>query len=131
MKNITEIIKKVTSSNINWEYSIFYFIIDRLNESSYNISFWDNEENWASIIEEEKIIGYVWRKYPLIICEMRVMLSLMNLLQEIESVDYIGVSSLIKDLFKIDDHSLYKYFDGDLNFDSFTMEDLWFNTNSI
>lgn len=131
MKNITEIIKKVISDKINWKHSIFYLVINLLKENNFEISFWDNEENWASIIEGEETKGYIWQKYPLIICEKNTLPKVLNLFKDLESIYYIEVNSLTKDLFKIDDEELYKYFDDDFKFESFTMEDLWFYTNSI
>ncbi len=131
MKNITEIIKKVTLDNINWKHSIFYLAINTLDNNEFKVSFWDDEENWASIIGDKVTTGYIWQKYPLIICEKNIMPDVRKALINIENIYYIEVDSLTEDLFKIEDQNLYKYFDDNIDFKSFTIEDLWFNTNSI
>lgn len=95
------------------------------------MSFWEGEENWASILINDKTIGYIWRKYPLIIIEKEGVPDFKNILSIHGSISYIEVDSLSKDLFRLGDQELRGYFDSSIQFDSFTMEDLWFNTNSV
>ena len=131
MKNITEILKKVIANNVNWAFSMFYIVIDTLKNNGVNASFWEGEENWASILVNNKAVGYVWKKYPLIILEKDIASLIKEQLKDIEVICYIEVDSLNKDFFKIEGDELKGYFENFHNFNSFTMEDLWFQTNSI
>ncbi len=131
MKEINKIIKDAVSSNIDWMFSVFYLVIDELKNAGIQVSFWDGEENWASILVNNKTIGYIWKKYPLIIIEKKDSLDIKSVLIGHDSISYIEVDSLSGDFFRLDDNELKEYFDNSIDFDSFTMEDLWFNTNSM
>lgn len=130
MKKIDDVIKKAVSNDIDWRGTNFYVVIKALNTADFGVSFWDGEENWASILKSEKLVGYMWKKYPLIILERNCKLDTKSIIGEFESISIIRLDSLNKDLFYLDDYKLRDYFEGMLNFESFTMEDLWFNTNS-
>lgn len=131
MIDLTEIFNKVVTSNVDWQFSMFYSVIDTLRNNNVNLSFWEGEENWASIIRNDKARGYIWKKYPFIVIEKGIASHIRNLISDFEGIYYIEVGSLNTDLFKIEEHELQKSF-GDFNsFDSFTMEDLWFQTNNV
>lgn len=130
MKNLTEIFKKVIESNVNWQFSLFYYVLDILKNNKIEVSFWEGEENWASILMDKKVVGYIWKIYPLIILEHEISFQVKYILQNINWVNYISVNSLSKDLFKIENKEIEKYFENFNNFKSFTIEDLWFQTNS-
>lgn len=130
MTEINDIIKRTISSNVDWEFSIFYLVIDTLKNTGVQVSFWEGEENWASILVNNKAIGFIWKKYPLIIIEKEGVTNLKRVLIELDPINYIEVESLSKDLFSLDDE-LKEYFGGSIESDVFTMEDLWFNTNSV
>ena len=130
MTEINDIIKRTISSNVDWEFSIFYLVIETLKSTGVQVSFWEGEENWASILVNNKAIGFIWKKYPLIIIEKEGVTNLKRVLIELDPINYIEVESLSKDLFSLDDE-LKEYFGGSIESDVFTMEDLWFNTNSV
>jgi hypothetical protein len=131
MKNLTEIFKKVITSNVNWSVSLFYLVLETLKSSNINFSFWEGEENWASILINNKVVGYVWKKHPLIILENEVASQIKNVLKSIDEVYFVEVYSLSKDLFKIEDDEIKGYLENFNNLNSFTIDDLWFHTNSI
>lgn len=131
MKEISGIIKNTISSNIDWAFSMFYLVIDVLKSAGIQVSFWEEEENWGSILVNNKTIGYIWKKYPLIIIEKEGIPNFKNMLAGHAPINFIEVDSLGLDLFRLDDGELKGYFDSSIDFDSFTMEDLWFNTNSV
>ena len=131
MKNITEILKKVFASNVYWSISLFYLVLEKLRDSNIDLSFWEEEENWASIIIDNNVCGYIWRKYPLIIIEDKISSEIKDILNVIEGIYFIEVGSLNVDLFKIEDENIKVYFESFNKYNSFTMEDLWFYTNSI
>lgn len=131
IKEIDEIIKSTVSSNVDWEFLMFYLVIDALQSAGVQVSFWEGEENWASIHVRDKIVGYIWKKHPLIIIERESIPDFKSMLIDYEPINYIEVDSLSRDLFKLNDDGLKRYFDCSIDFDLFTMEDLWFNTNSM
>lgn len=131
MKEISEIIKSTVSSKIDWMFSVFYLVIDVLKSSGIQVSFWEGEENWGSILVNNKTIGYIWKKYPLIIIEKEGIPDFKNMLTGHAPINFIEVDSLGQDLFRLNDDELKRYFDSSIDFDSFTMEDLWFSTNSV
>jgi len=111
---------------LNWKVSMFYTVIDMLKLNEVSVSFWEQEENWASIHLDSKVVGYVWRKYPLLVLEEVISFQVENILKDLDGLYYIKVNSLSRDVFKIEDADLRAYVD----INSFTMEDLWFKTNS-
>ena len=131
MKNITDIFKRIIASNINWSTSLFYLVLETLKGSNIDLSFWEGEENWASILINNKVVGYMWRKYPLVVIERKRSSEIKDLLNDIEGIYFIDVDSLNKDLFKMEDEDIKVHFENFNNFDSFTMDELWFQTNSV
>lgn len=129
--DITEILKKVTNSNTYWSLSIFYDVLEIFKNHNIKFSFWDGEENWASVLNSDEVIGFLWKKYPLIIIEKENVVQIRELLKKIEGITYLEVESVNEDLFRIDSKSVKEYFDHFPKFDSFTIEELWFYTNSI
>lgn len=131
MKNLTGILKKIIASNVNWSVSLFYLVLETLRDNNLNLSFWEGEENWASILINNKVVGYIWRKYPLVVVEKKISSEIKYILKDIEGIYFIEVDLLNVDLFKIEDESIKVYFENFNNFNSFTMEELWFQTNSV
>jgi hypothetical protein len=131
MKNLTEIFNKIIASNINWTVSLFYLVLEMLRNGNIDLSFWDREENWASILISNKAIGYVWKKHPLVVIEKEFSSQIKNVLKEIDGIYFIEVNSLGEDIFKIEDEAIKVHFENFTNFNSFTMDELWFQTNSI
>jgi hypothetical protein len=131
MKNITEIFKKAMLGKVNWVFSIFYLSMAKLETEGIELSFWEEEENWASILLNNKTVGYIWKKYPIVILERKISSKVQEQLIDINIIYYIEVDYLNKDLFRIEDDELKAYFGDFDNFNSFTMEDLWFQTNSL
>lgn len=131
MKDLTDIFKQVFASNINWSITLFYLVLEKMQGNNIDLSFWEGEENWTSIIINNKIVGYVWRKYPLVVVEKKISSEIKNILKDIEGIYFIEVDLLTEDLFKIEDEKVKVYFGNFNNINSFTMEELWFLTNSI
>jgi len=98
-----------------------------LRNSNTNLSFWEGEENWASIIINNIVVGYIWQKYPLVVVENKIS----SEIKDIEGIYFLEVDFLDVNLFKIEDDSLKVYFENFNNLNSFTMEELWFQTNSV
>lgn len=129
MKDLTNIITNIIRVyDGDWIFNDFFTILSILKKSGFEISFWKEEENWASVIHNSKVVGFLWSKYPLLFIENKYK----NLIKK-KSNNYkfeiIFVDSISTDLFKID-NNLVSMFDFFINSNSFTAEDLWFNSNS-
>lgn len=61
MKDITHSIEKAISQDVLWRQG-FLSVINKLRDNGYIISFWENEENWTTILLADGIIGYIWEK---------------------------------------------------------------------
>lgn len=131
MKDITTLIKEVSSKNIIWGVDVFYAVIEQLRSKGYYISFWDNEENWATIIFDDKIIGYLWNKFPLAFVISQYVNDISISLKAFDCVIFIEVNNLTSKELKIDYNDLKDKIDFGIDYDGFSAEDLWFYTNSI
>lgn len=69
MEDITEKIKSAIIQNVLWALSIFYDFIEQFGSKNIQVSYWEGEENWATLCIAEKPVGYLWKKYPLLIVE--------------------------------------------------------------
>lgn len=131
MKNISEVFRKAMLVDTTWKTREFYEILNKFDNDTFEVSYWEGEENWASILVKNILIGYIWRKYPLIIIEKQYAKEIKELAECDDLCYYLEVEALNKDVFEIDDVQIRKIVNGSMDFDSFTMEDLWFNTNCI
>ncbi|GGE91482.1 hypothetical protein SAMN05443634_11213 [Chishuiella changwenlii] len=129
--DLTDIINRVVKLDLsNWCFNSFFITIDEFKRKGLKVSFWENEENWASISNADNItVGYLWNKYPLLFIESRYLSLLSDTFNENNDLTIISVDSLHSDLFRMDDN-LASLFDSYINLNSFTAEDLWFVTNS-
>ncbi|GEM53204.1 hypothetical protein [Empedobacter brevis] len=129
MIDLTHIITDITCSyNDNWYFNDFFIVINILKNNELEISYWEDEENWASVINNDKIVGYLWHNYPLLFIEYRYS-DIVNDFSDNYKFEVIFVNSVYTDLFKMD-NKLITVFDNFINLNSFTAEDLWFYTNS-
>lgn len=131
MRNISKCLKEVISRDVNWQFSIFYDVVEALENDGFDTSFWEGEENWALISYNDEGIGYIWKKYPLIILEKDKALLIKKNLKNINVISYIEPESIDNDLYRIDDNNLKSFIDIPHDIIELTMNDLWFYTNSI
>lgn len=129
MKDITRSIEKAISQNVLWRQE-FSGVIKKLQDNGYIISFWENEENWASILLDNNIIGYMWEKYPLVFIKAQYSDSVKRLLTEEQPIVFIDVNDITEKAFIINYSALKDYIDYGLSDDGFSAEDFWFVTNT-
>lgn len=129
MKDITHNIEKAINQDVLWRQG-FLNMLKKLQDNGYIISFWENEENWASILVDDNIIGYMWEKYPLVFVKSQYSNSIKNLLNEEQSIVFIDVDEITEKAFIIDFEALKDYIDYGLPDDGFSAEDFWFVTNT-
>lgn len=131
MNDIAGAVRIAMTQNVLWSINEFYSVIEKMKYGGYSVSFWENEDNWASIIRENEVIGYVWKKYPLSFVVNKYLKDVQDLLGEYGFVVFIEVKSLVDKMFKISSDSLENVFQGEgLNRECFSAEDLWFYTNN-
>lgn len=129
MKDITHSIEKAISQDVLWRQG-FFNIIKKLQDNGYIISFWENEENWASILLDDKIIGYMWEKYPLAFIKSQYSDSIKSFLNEEQPIVFIDANEMTEKVFIINYEALKDYIDYGLPDDGFSAEDFWFVTNT-
>jgi hypothetical protein len=128
---ITQNILNAISKDVLWSVDLFFKFIEQLQKKQYIVSYWENEENWASISFEGTLVGYLWKKYPLLFIEKKIRGDFNELLNDFEFIVVITVDSLTEKCFKVDYSMLKDTLDYGVNYDAFSAEDLWFHTNSI
>lgn len=129
MKDITHSIEKAINQDVLWRPS-FFKIIKKLQDDRYIISFWENEENWASILLGDSIIGYIWEKYPLVFIKSQYSGSIKSLLNEEQPIVFIDADEMTEKAFIINYEALKDHIDYGLPNDGFSAEDFWFVTNT-
>lgn len=131
MTDITEKIKAAVNQNILWAVSIFFEFIGKLKNRNINISYWEGEENWATLIVEEKPIGYLWKKYPVLIIEAKYTDTLKGILAKNDFLCLITVTNINNEELSLNYDEVNDYFDYGMNYQKFSATDLWFLNNSI
>ncbi|GAB4044458.1 hypothetical protein [Spirosoma litoris] len=130
MKDITQQVKSAIYQNSHWSISLFFNVIENMRRKGYEISYWENEENWAIVLVENKPIGYLWQKHPLFFIKPMYFTVLKDLLFNDGPIEIIEVDDFVGKLFKIDYHLLNDQFDFGIDPERFSIEDLWFYSNS-
>ncbi|MGM5631614.1 hypothetical protein O2K51_11995 [Apibacter raozihei] len=130
MKDLTKYFLDAINSNLYWKHDMFFDAVNLLQLNKYTISFWLNEENWAIINLEDKTIGYMWINYPLLFVLNEYIADILTLLDS-SQITIVGIKSLQKKEFKVDYNLLKDYLDYGFDSKCFSIEDLWFYTNSI
>ena len=130
MKDITQHINKAMSEDVLWRVNQFYTIIERLPEKGYTVSYWEGEENWAIVHLNNNIVAYLWQKYPLLFVNSSYLNNLRFFFDDYNFIVIVESENFNKPEFTITEKNLDKEIDGRINFESFSVEDLWFETNS-
>jgi hypothetical protein len=131
MKNITTQIKEAISVNALWSISDFFYFLEILNDNGFETSYWKGEENWAGLIHNDVLIGYIWHKYPLIFIKEDRADEIELFIKELEYIIVIKSKDLVSEEFSIDvDEDLFNRINYFRNTKNFSANDLWFYTNT-
>jgi hypothetical protein len=109
MIDLTLTIKKALTINYRWADDEFYLVYDLLENKGYGISFWEGEENWATLNIQGHWLGYLWNKYRLLLINKEYegeivkilegsfpsLYSVENATDKIYTLDYKELSGLI------------------------------------
>jgi hypothetical protein len=131
-KNLTPLLQSAIAHGGDWQFAQFYMLLETLetNAPDITVSYWEGEENWASIHRADQRLGLIWKKYPFVVLHGEIEAQLAHLLIPFGTIHFLPVNSIQDDLFHLDDDR-----EGRLselpNGDAFTIENLWFYTNSI
>lgn len=128
--NIKKEIIRATSHNILWPLSEFYEVLEILKQNGIGISYWEDEENWAGLIIEKQTIGYIWKKYSIMFIVREYFEIVYEYLQNKEYLSIIKVESLTSKELILEKPLLKRVFNIQFENDFFSVDDLWFNTNT-
>lgn len=130
MKNITVQIKEAIAVNALWRISDFFYFIEILNGAGFKISYWKDEENWATLLHNGEVITYIWQKYPLIFVREDCVEDLKMFIKELNYIIVIESKDLVSNDFTLDmDEDLINRISCAVNTKSFSANDFWFHTN--
>ncbi len=131
MKNITQEIKNAINQNVLWSIGMFFDFIENLRNEKIEVSYWEGEENWATLIIDEKPIGYLWKKYPVLFIQKGYLNKVKTIIDNYTYLSSIIVDDLNTEVLKLDYVDLKDYFEYGIDYSKFSATHLWFLTNSI
>lgn len=129
MMNIDKDIIKATSQEILWSVNEFYIVKENLEKTEIEVSYWE-EENWAELIIDKQIIGYLWIRYPVMFILDKYYFTMNRCLSFGNYLSVIRVKSLTNKDLTLSKDILSTIFNTQFDSDNFSVEDLWFNTNT-
>jgi hypothetical protein len=131
MENITTKIKDAISQNILWSINVFFDFIEKIRCEDIEVSYWDGEENWATLIIDKKPIGYLWKKYPLLFIQRNYLNKVKIVIENCKYLSSVTVDDLNAEVLKLDYDDLKDHLEYGEDYGKFSATDLWFQTNSI
>lgn len=129
MINITDKVTRAKEKDVLWRPSEFNSFLQWLNrDKQLTLSYWDDEENWASLLRGGVILGYIWNRYPLIFIDKSEsnLISLIN--KSWAYIEIVPVSKLYHAELTLDEHKAIELFKVELD-DVVSAEEIWFKTN--
>ena len=129
MQNITNIIKKaISKDDVLWSIYEFFYCLEHLGSKRYEVSYCeDDDEKVASISLSSKIIGYIWRRYPLIFITTDQSDDVQIALKGQAYIEYIMVTDLDTEELVLDEapevNSVVSYI---ISKSGFSATDFWF-----
>lgn len=127
--NITDDLRYVMDIGEEWSYLLFFECVEMFEKSELSVSYWKDEDNWITLLNENRIIAYVWKRYPLMFVDDKSILVVKNIIADKYKLVSISSPDLEEDIFKIDEDFHLIDFDTGFNKESFSAEDFWYYTN--
>jgi len=128
--NISNAIVSARAISDTWSVGLFFSCMDSIGRSGFAISFWEGEENWAGILSNDLVVGYMWRKSPLVLIDSAYSERIKSCLKEYQFISFIAVKSLHEAELSMDPHLLKDEIDVYFDKQAFSAEEFWFQTNS-
>jgi hypothetical protein len=127
MRNITENIKRAISTEALWSVSDFFYFIGCVKGKNLKISFSLGDEEWAQVLFGDILVGYVWKKSPLIFIATDFIKSIKDIIDELNYIVIIETESLDAIIFSLDvDEELINRISFLFNPKCFSATDFWF-----
>lgn len=130
MRNITKDLRNARSQNIMWSLNEFYNVIEKLLNYPFEVDIPDEQENWTEITINHELIGYIWKKHPLIFITKEYSNIIQSYLKEYPWITYITVDTLISVELTIDFLEFKDILNWFPNTYAFSAEDLWFHSQT-
>lgn len=128
--DISQQLRTAISQNMPWSFADFFNVLEEFRRRNWEVSYWKDEENWAVILHGNRPITYLWRRYPLAFVEVETPLNIKVLLSSYAYVTLIEVEHFGKNELQIQNQEFEDILDYGIDPGNFSVEDLWFYTNS-
>jgi hypothetical protein len=109
MKDITSIIKAAFCEGVLWSVSDFYEVLKTLEHRHVTVAHWV-EENWATLMYGEKIIGYLWKAYPLLFVVENYRSIVLKAMNDYSYISVVTTDDLSKREFLVSDSEIKSLF---------------------
>ena len=129
--DLTDKLIKASAVEELWALKDFYSVAEFLTDRNFNMSFWEGEENWASLSKEDKSIGYLWKKYPLMIYQKDAESLLAETFAVFPYIISVPVIDFLKADYSIEYEKVKDLISNFPNIKNFSINDLWFYTNQV
>ena len=113
--NINRKIESAATQNVLWSISEFYTFIEEIVSYDVEVSFWDGEENWATLSINDDGGGYIWKRYPLLIVEKSFIGNIEKFLEHFDFIQVVEVSAITSKELAVNREVSIKYLDTDLS----------------
>ena len=113
--NINRKIESAATQNVLWSISEFYTFIEEIVSYDVEVSFWDGEENWATLSINDDGEGYIWKRYPLLIVEKSFIGNIEKILEHFDFIQVVEVSAITSKELAVNREVSIKYLDTDLS----------------
>ena len=134
MRDITNDIKKAIETNVLWSVDQFYLFLEVAEENNFVISYWDGEENWATLLSGlsgDVMIGYVYLKFPFALLSTTYKGNLKTVLSKFEYLVCVFVTDLTSNELLIQDDPILVERLGYFEYNQpVSATDIWFYTVS-
>ncbi|SDP75197.1 hypothetical protein SAMN05428975_2511 [Mucilaginibacter sp. OK268] len=129
MRDITNDIKKAIETNVLWSIDQFYLFLEVAEENNFGISYWDDEINWATLLSDDVMIGYVYLKFPFALLSKEHQGNLKNVLNKFKYLVSVFVTDLTSNELLINDDPILVERFGYLEYNQpVSASDIWFCT---
>ena len=128
-KNISDVLEGIDKKDVLWSVSDFFGAKGFLSERQFYLSHWEGEENWAQISTDDKVLGYLWKRYPLLFVKESEVHRLKELRAKFPYIEIVSVHDLYDSELIFSSELALRLFDERFEF-PVSVEDIWFSTNA-
>ncbi len=94
----------MSRDDVLWSIYEFFYCLERLSKEGYEISYCDDDDEKVAIIAlSDKIIGYIWRRYPMIFTLTSQLDDIRIALKNQLYIEYITTTDLNNEDFVLDE----------------------------